>query len=100
LIELISISDNIKNYKVTWSLPYANIDGVLSDVNGRDWEVGDEVKLDGDILTSKERIELSNIDGIIESITDGTNATADPEELIAPNSLITITFSTTKSIEG
>ena len=100
LIELVSISDSIKNYKVTWSLPYANINGVLSDVNGRDWEVGDEIKLDGDILTFKERIELSNIDGVIESITDGTNAIADSEELTTPNSLITIAFSTTKSIEG
>lgn len=46
---------------VNWILPYSN----LNDINGRNWQIKDEIKLDGQILLEEELIELSNINGII-----------------------------------
>jgi hypothetical protein len=40
----------------------------LNSINGKTWEVGSLVKIDGEIITSEEVLQLSGIDGtIIES---------------------------------
>lgn len=56
---------------VNWVLPYPN----LNDINGRNWQINDEIKLDGDILLANERIELSNIDGIITEAVSNNDRT-------------------------
>ena len=53
-----------------WILPYPNLD----DINGRNWQINDEIKLDGEILLEEELIELSDIDGvIIDAISNEDN---------------------------
>lgn len=63
---------------VNWILPYPN----LNDINGRNWQIRDEIKLDGQILLEDELIELSNIDGII------TNAISNEDNTVT----ITVSF--------
>ena len=63
--------EQVSCYKVSWNLPYAS----LVDLNGRDWKIGDEIKLDGNILTSSVRLELSDIDGIITSAISNNDST-------------------------
>ena len=55
---------------VDWILPYPNLD----DINGRNWQINDEIKLDGEILLEEELVELSDIDGvIIDAISNEDN---------------------------
>lgn len=77
---------------VSWILPYSTIELnneeteevtlILQNVNGRDWKITDEVKLDGDILIGEKKYELSNIDGYISAI----------EAIDEKNSKVSITF--------
>lgn len=77
----VNTEENLNNtFIVQWTLPYAN----LQDLNGRDWKVNDEIKLDGDILTSQKRIELSNVDGILSEEINNDDGTT----------TITVSFST------
>ena len=68
----------------SWEVPYSIeilkveqiIDGnvveqeeiVLKNVNGRNWRIGDEIKLDGEILIKSEKLELSDTDGRVYNI--------------------------------
>ena len=68
--EAITAEEEINTYSVVWSLPYAS----LTNINGRDWSIGDIVKIDGEIIilnnvnSVEKKIKLSNIDGeIIEA---------------------------------
>lgn len=66
------ISEDQKTVTLTanWILPYPNLD----DINGRNWQINDEIKLDGEILLEEELIELSDIDGvIIDAISNEDN---------------------------
>lgn len=77
---------------VSWILPYSTIELnnketeeatlILQNVNGRDWKITDEVKLDGDILIGEKKYELSNIDGYISAI----------KAIDEKNSKVSITF--------
>ena len=67
-----TISEDQKTVTLTanWILPYPNLD----DINGRNWQINDEIKLDGEILLEEELIELSDIDGvIIDAISNEDN---------------------------
>ena len=64
-------------FNVSWELPYKT----LKDLNGYDWGIGDEIKLDG-VIFSTNTLELSNLDGIISNIESNDTST-----------IITITFS-------
>ena len=67
-----TISEDQKTVTLTanWILPYPNLD----DINGRNWQINDEIKLDGEILLEEELVELSDIDGvIIDAISNEDN---------------------------
>ena len=76
---------SIECFNVKWTIPYPN----LSDLNGRDWKIGDEVKLDGNILNNNGRIELSNIDGTLTKATSNADGTT----------TITVSFATSQYSE-
>ena len=68
--EEIAAEEGINTYSVVWPLPYTS----LTNINGRDWSVGDIVKIDGEIIilnsinSVEKKLKLSNIDGeIIET---------------------------------
>ena len=69
--EIISTSDVDNTYNVTWTLPYTS----LTNINGRDWSIGDLIKIDGEIIILNslglvdKKLKLSGIDGeIIKAI--------------------------------
>ena len=68
--EEIVAEEGINTYSVVWPLPYTS----LTNINGRDWSIGDIVKIDGEIIilnsinSVEKKLKLSNIDGeIIET---------------------------------
>ena len=77
-INTIDDSSTKSSLIVSWILPYSTIELkdeetgetilILQNVNGRDWKITDEVKLDGDILIGEKKYELSDIDGYISAI--------------------------------
>lgn len=79
-------NQSIECFNVKWTIPYPS----LSDLNGRDWKIGDEVKLDGNILNNNGRIELSNIDGVLTKAISNSDGTT----------TITISFSTSQYNES
>ena len=72
-------SNSLSNFQVSWTLPYSS----LQDINGRDWNIGDEIKLDGEILTEAELIALSDIDGTIIEANSNSDSTIDIQLIIA-----------------
>lgn len=87
--------NTIVELTVSWTLPYKtkteNGKTVLENVNGRDWNINDEIKLDGAILTNSQRIEFSDIDGTI------TNFSIDPSNSNCSIVTISIYVSQVKS---
>ena len=59
----------ITYYNIKWKIPYSS----LLDLDGRDWKINDEVKIDGNILKNNDRIELSNITGTLIAANSNTN---------------------------
>lgn len=104
----LGITGYVENEKATlytsWEVPYSIeilkveqiIDGnvveqeeiVLKNVNGRNWRIGDEIKLDGEILIKSEKLELSDTDGRVYNI----------QQVEDNLSLLTIEFTTSKTI--
>lgn len=64
---IISASNVNNTYNVTWTLPYTS----LTNINGRDWSIGDIIKIDGEIIILNslgivdKKLKLSGIDGKI-----------------------------------
>lgn len=64
--EIEAVDDQPDTYQVVWQLPYSS----LTNINGRNWQINDLVKIDGEITVidkdnNTNLLKLSNIDGTI-----------------------------------